>query len=107
MQKQKKRGNQVRTKRLHSKLLVIAVVLFVGLLSFRMVSLTGSAGEASRQITQKQEEAALLQKQNARMEDELRQIKEGSNIRQVIERIARELGLIYPGERVFKAQDTR
>ncbi|MDR1409070.1 MAG: septum formation initiator family protein [Oscillospiraceae bacterium] len=68
-----------------------------------MISLNSGTGEQKKQVAEKQSAAAELQKENARFEDELRQIKEGLDIRPIIERIAHELGLIYPGERVFKS----
>ncbi|MDR3344502.1 MAG: septum formation initiator family protein [Oscillospiraceae bacterium] len=68
-----------------------------------MITLTTGAGAQKKQITEKQNATAEIQKENARYEDELRQLKEGLDIRPIIERIAHELGLVYPGERVFKS----
>ena len=60
-----------------------------------------SNDETKRQIAEKKAEIAELQNENMRYEDELRQVKSG-NLRPIIESIAHKLGLIYPGERIFK-----
>ncbi|MDR1806046.1 MAG: septum formation initiator family protein [Clostridium sp.] len=100
-----KRKRVNSTKRLHSRLLISAAVVFILVLGIRMVSLNSSAAEERKEIAQKQVELSELQRQNERYEDELRQLKEGDDLRPLIERIAHELGLVYPGERVFRAAE--
>lgn len=101
MRKQKNRGKQEREKRPRSRLLIIAAVILMCVLGVRILTQTGASGSVKRQIAEKEIAAAELLRENARCEDELRQIEEGHDMRSIIERIAHELGLIYPGERVF------
>ncbi|MCL2023367.1 MAG: septum formation initiator family protein [Oscillospiraceae bacterium] len=100
-EKGKTSGYLTRQKKNRSKLIIIALVLFLSVLSLRTLSLW-DRGEAEKETAEILAEAEYLQKENQRLEDELRQRAQGGEVQHIIERIARQLGLIYPGERVFK-----